>query len=201
MDDPINHEGSTVQSDVDSIQLDEGLDRYRFILPSVVALFGLAADRWTKILIEDAMQMHHVVPVFGDYVRLVLWYNKGAAFGIRLGSPWVHILLTVCAMGLVGWMLWQTPGRDRLSHIGFGLILGGALGNLYDRAVAGQVTDFIDVGIGVYRWPTFNIADSLVVIGFGLLVISYLLAMRAERRAAKEQTVSSEDVEPASPTE
>jgi signal peptidase II len=201
MDDSINLEESTLQSDADSIQQDEGLDKYRLILPSVVALFGLAADRWTKILIEDAMQMHHVVPVIGDYARLVLWYNKGAAFGIRLGSPWVHILLSVCAMGLVGWMLWQTPGRDRLSHIGFGLILGGALGNLYDRAVAGQVTDFIDVGIGVYRWPTFNVADSLVVIGIGLLVISHLLAMRAERKVANEQAISSEDVEPASPIE
>ncbi len=165
--------------------------RTRFILPAIVAVLAFIADRTSKIAIEEFLDMHYSVPVAGDYVRLVLWYNVGAAFGITLGGPMVHVLLSLFAMALVGWMVWHTPTNDRLSRIGFGFILGGAFGNLYDRIVAGKVTDFIDVGVGAYRWPTFNLADSFVVIGIGLLIIGHFLVSSGETTPAPDRVDSS----------
>ena len=146
-----------------------------FGLPISVGLAAAVADRVTKAVVESQLQLYDHVAVIGDYVRLVLWHNEGAAFGIRLGGQWVHVVLSLLAMALVAYMAWHTPKRDRLGLSGFGLIMGGAVGNLWDRLVAGRVTDFIDVGIGDYRWPTFNVADSCVVAGIGLLIISYML--------------------------
>ena len=152
--------------------------RAHLALPLIVAAAAFGLDRLTKVLIEEAMQLRVAVPIAGEYLRLVLWYNEGAAFGIRLGGPWVHIALSVAAMALVAYMAWHTPRGDALGLWGTGLILGGAVGNLYDRIAAGKVTDFIDVGIGTYRWPTFNVADSCVVVGIGLLIIAYMVAAR-----------------------
>lgn len=154
--------------------------RARFILPAIIATLAFIADRASKVAIEEFLDMHYAVPVVGDYVRLVLWYNVGAAFGITLGGPMVHVLLSLFAMTLVGWMVWHTPTNDRMSRIGFGFILGGAFGNLYDRVVAGEVTDFIDIGVGTYRWPTFNLADSFVVIGIGLLIVGHFFISSRE---------------------
>ena len=151
-------------------------------LPLLVGMVAVIADRVSKVLIERYVQMQDPVLLFGEHVRLVLWYNEGAAFGITLGDTWVHVVLSVLAMGLVGYMIWHTPREDRIGLVGFGLIMGGAVGNLWDRLVAGRVTDFIDVGINAYRWPTFNIADSCVVIGIGLLVVTYLLSSRRAHR-------------------
>lgn len=155
--------------------------RTHLALTLIVAAAAFGLDRLTKILIEEAMQLRVAVPIVGEYVRLVLWYNAGAAFGIKLGGPWVHISLSVLAMALVIYMAWHTPRGDRLGLWGTGLILGGAIGNLYDRIAAGKVTDFIDVGIGTYRWPTFNVADSCVVVGIGLLIIAYMIAARQSK--------------------
>ena len=163
----------------------------RFILPAIVAVLAFIADRVSKVAIEEYLDMHYSVPVAGDYVRLVLWYNVGAAFGITLGGPMVHVLLSLFAMTLVGWMVWHTPTNDKLSRIGFGFILGGAFGNLYDRVVAGKVTDFIDVGVGAYRWPTFNLADSFVVIGIGLLVIGHFLVSSGDEAPAPDRVDDS----------
>jgi len=129
------------------------------------------------------------VSVFGDYVRLVLWHNEGAAFGLHLGGQWVHIGLSLLAMVLVGYLIVHTPRTDRVSLSGFSLIVGGAVGNLWDRFHVGRVTDFIDLGVGMYRWPTFNLADAAVVVGIGLLIIAHLRNTRAARLAeAGEQS-------------
>ena len=151
-------------------------------IPLLVVVIAVTVDRVSKLLIEQHIQAHDPLLLLGEYVRLVLWYNDGAAFGIRLGDTWVHVVLSVLAMGLVGYMIWHTPREDRIGLMGFGLIMGGAVGNLWDRLAAGRVTDFIDVGINTYRWPTFNVADSCVVVGIGLLVVVYFLSSRRAHR-------------------
>lgn len=168
----------------------------RIVLPLVIAMVVFAIDRASKVWIENRLHMHHAESVFGDYVRLVLWYNHGAAFGITLGDAWVHIALSIGAMLLVGYMVWTTPDHDRMSFAGFGMILGGAVGNLYDRISAGKVTDFIDIGIGTFRWPTFNIADSAVVAGVGLLLLAYVLSLRD---SAKPEPANTDDSGEAAP--
>ena len=111
--------------------------------------------------------------VFGEYVRLSLAFNRGAAFGMSVG-PWSRVLFSVFALVMVGG-LWVYAGRlfaplTRLV-IAFGLVSGGAIGNLIDRVRWDRgVVDFIDVGVGLTRFWTFNLADSAITIGAILLL-------------------------------
>jgi signal peptidase II len=110
--------------------------------------------------------------VFGEAVRLTLVYNPGAAFGLHLGqySRWIFMVLTVGALVIL-WRLYQAtrPG-DTPRTLALALVVGGAVGNLIDRIRSPLgVVDFIDVGIGDMRWPTFNVADMAVSTGAFLL--------------------------------
>ena len=124
-----------------------------------------------------------MIPGFFDIVRSE---NRGVAFGILDASNagWrtpLLIVVSIAAVLMIGAMVWKTERLSRASLWGFGLILGGAAGNLFDRAVFGRVTDFLLLYIGSYQWPTFNIADSAIDIGAAVLLIELL---RSKRQAA-----------------
>jgi len=152
-----------------------------------LAAMVFAADRLSKWVVEQrvsAFDVHHVIPGFFDIVHS---QNRGVAFGLMNDSPsagrtLVLIVFASAAMLVVASMLWKASRSDRLTAIGLALILGGAAGNLFDRIVWGQVTDFLEFYIGDLHWPTFNVADSCVVIGSGLLVLDIL---RPKRQAAQ----------------
>ena len=151
------------------------------VTPGIIMVAGVILDRVTKVLAEthlrDAGNGVAVFDGLGEYFMFVLHLNSGAAFGVRFGDAWVHVLLSLAAMILVGILMWQTAVSDKLSRIGLGMIMSGALGNLWDRVAVGAVTDFIKIGIpDVWYWPTFNIADTFVVIGIGLLLIAHIPA-------------------------
>ena len=110
--------------------------------------------------------------VIGDTVRFWLVYNRGAAFGIHVGdySRWVFLALTIAALVILGRLYRQTRAGDKLRTLSLALVCGGAIGNLIDRVRWERgVVDFIDVGIGSMRWPTFNIADMAVSTGAFML--------------------------------
>src|SRR5215475_4345254 len=143
--------------------------------------YGLAAlvfaiDRFTKWLVEtrvSAMDAIHVIPGFFDIVHSE---NRGVAFGVfnDSDSEWrttALVLLSVIAVVWVGIVLWRSRHLERLLCWAFALVLGGAAGNLVDRAISGRVTDFLLFYIGSYQWPSFNVADSAIVIGCGLLLL------------------------------
>src|SRR4051795_10227982 len=153
--------------------------------------FGTAAavfvlDRLTKWMIESRLSFfdqHKVIPGFFDIVHS---QNRGVAFGMfnDSTSEWRTTLLviaSVAAVVMVSVMLWNAKKLDRYSLWGFALILGGAAGNVFDRIVWGRVTDFLLFYIGEYQWPTFNMADSAIVIGSGLLMLDLF---RSKRQAA-----------------
>jgi signal peptidase II len=145
-----------------------------------------AVDRFTKWLVEtnvSAMDIYHVIPGFFDIVHSE---NRGVAFGILNDSTseWRTTMLVVlagAAVVFVAAMLWNAQRLDRASFWGLSLILGGAAGNVFDRAMFGKVTDFLDFYFRGYHWHTFNIADSAIVVGSGLLLIDLL---RPKRQAA-----------------
>ncbi len=145
-----------------------------------------ALDRLTKWIIETRVSFldtYRVIPGFFDIVRST---NRGVAFGLFNdgGGAWRTALLVVvslAAVGLVSALLWKPKRLDRRSLFGFALILGGAAGNLFDRLLSGRVTDFLLFYVGQYQWPTFNVADSAIVAGSGLLVLDLL---RTKRQAA-----------------
>lgn len=139
-----------------------------------------ALDRWTKVWIESSMSLwdsYSVIPGFFDIVHAK---NKGAAFGMFSDSD--HPLRTTLLVGVsiavllfISYVLLK-PGRAGFSAnivttIGLALVLGGALGNIYDRVIHGEVTDFLEFYSGTWRFAAFNVADSAITTGAGLLII------------------------------
>jgi signal peptidase II len=133
----------------------------------------VTADVITKRIAVDALVPRYVPrQVLGDWVQFRLVYNQGAAFGIYLGqwSRWIFIALTVVAVVILGRMYRGTKATDWFRTTAIAMVVGGALGNLVDRLRSAQgVVDFIDIGLGAHRWPTFNVADMGVSVGAVLL--------------------------------
>ena len=148
----------------------------------------VAFDILTKLL-----AVRHLPPrpvqVVGDWLTLQLVYNPGAAFGIYVGaySRWVFLVLAIVALIVLGSMVRHTKPGDYVRLIALGLVCGGAVGNLIDRIRSSRgVVDFIDVGIGVHRWPTFNIADSAVTVG--AIALAFVLWMEGREEEASGPT-------------
>ena len=139
----------------------------------------LALDRLTKWIVEQRVSFvdsYKVIPGFFDIVHS---QNRGVAFGLfnDSSSEWrttILVLLSIGAVVVVSVLLWNAQRLDRLSMWGFALILGGAAGNVFDRVMWGRVTDFLEFYIGPYHWPTFNVADSAIVVGSSVLLIDLL---------------------------
>jgi signal peptidase II len=146
--------------------------------------FGvLAADRATKFAIEHYTSEFFRFPIFSDMVILVHNQNPGIAFGVfsNSSSPWLAPLLLVSSalvIALLVWLLATGRAGGSLAHAGIALILGGAAGNAFDRLIHGGVTDFLEVRLGTYRWPAFNVADSAISIGAVLVLVELLFGGR-----------------------
>ena len=126
------------------------------------------------------------VRVIGDWVTLQLVYNPGAAFGIHVGqySRWVFLLLALVALVVLGAMVRQTAPSQWVRLTALALVCGGAVGNLIDRLRSRLgVVDFIDIGVGAWRWPTFHVADMAVTCGAVTLAIVFWLEGRHAERA------------------
>jgi signal peptidase II len=126
-------------------------------------------------------------PIMGEWVTLQLVHNCGAAFGINVGScassRWVFLTLALVALVVLGSMARHTGASERLRLIALAMVCGGAVGNVIDRIRSARgVVDFIDVGIGTYRWPTFNVADIAVTCGaIALAVVLWQEGRQADR--------------------
>ena len=139
--------------------------------PVVIAV--VVVDIITKAIAVATLQPRNIPhPVIGETLRWTLVYNPGAAFGLHLGqySRWIFTALTIGALVIL-WRLYRaTAAGDMPRTLALGLVVAGAIGNLIDRLRSAMgVVDFIDVGIGDMRWPTFNVADMAVSTGAFLL--------------------------------
>jgi len=146
----------------------------------------LAADRATKFAIERYTSLYFRFSVVSDIVMLVHNQNPGIAFGVfsNSTSPWLApLLLITSAMVIVvlGWLLVSGRAGGRLAQAGLALILGGAAGNALDRLIHGGVTDFVEIRLGTFSWPAFNVADSAISIGAALVVAE--LVFRGQHRS------------------
>ena len=143
----------------------------------------VALDRLTKWIVETRVSFadsRTVIPGIFDIVRA---QNSGVAFGLLNESTFqwrttLLVLVSVAAVVVVSAVIWKARRPDPLSVWGFALILGGAAGNLFDRIVSGRVTDFLDFYFRDYHWPAFNVADSALVAGCGLLLLDMLRPQR-----------------------
>jgi signal peptidase II len=158
----------------------------RFFWPILIAV--VACDVVTKAIAAKTLVQRVPDDVIGEYLRFTLVYNPGAAFGLHVGeySRWVFLFLTVGALLILGKLYVSAPHGDRPRVISLALVCGGAIGNLIDRIRSDLgVVDFLDVGIGDARWPTFNVADMAVSIGAFLLAV----VLWAEDRPAEDRKV------------
>jgi len=149
-------------------------------LPYVLLVAAtLAFDRWTKALIQKRFDLNASMSVIDGFFNITYVRNTGVAFGIfsSISSPAKSVLLSVftaCAAVVVITFSVRTPAHNRLLQIALSLVLGGALGNLYDRLAYGYVVDFLELYAGSYHWPSFNVADSAISIGVALLAIEII---------------------------
>lgn len=149
-------------------------ERGRRLAGYLTALSVLGLDQITKRLALGSLELHQPEEVFGSFLRLTLAWNRGAAFSMSWGGPWVLACVTAAAVIFVASLIWRQKGTGRLFTAAMGAVLGGAAGNLLDRLLyGGGVVDFIDAGFTSWRWPTFNVADIGISVGGVLLVILY----------------------------
>ena len=137
------------------------------------------ADQATKAVVQRNIPVHATVPILPHFLNFIHTHNAGAAFGLFSDSPapWKTMLLIVVSSVLLAMVIavvWRNPQLRWGTGVGLALILGGALSNLFDRIRLGQVVDFLDVYYRSYHWPTFNLADSAIVLGAGFVVFQLL---------------------------
>jgi len=149
----------------------------------LTALTILVADQLTKALVVANLAVGEQARLLGDLVQVWHAQNRGAAFSLFQGGTVVFLIVSVLSIGMVAYFHRSLRDRSLWLHVVLGIVLGGTLGNFIDRLRQGYVTDWLSIGIGDTRWPTFNVADSSVVIGIGILVV-YLFLTSPDRREA-----------------
>lgn len=141
-----------------------------------VIVLVLGADQAAKHAIEKYTTMDYFHVVIPGLLNLIHTHNPGVAFSMfaNAHSPAVRFLLVLFSVGVIVFLFWLlAAGRagGKMGQIGMALIIGGAVGNVVDRLTQRGVTDFIDLHLGSYHWPTFNVADSAIVVGAALVLL------------------------------
>jgi signal peptidase II len=150
---------------------------FHFFLALIVVLL----DRWSKRLVAAHISLYSNIQIIPGFFRLTHTENTGAAFSLFADSPshWKTTLLiafSLTAMIIVSALLWKQARALSMTSIALSLILGGAVGNLWDRLARGRVVDFLLFYVEQYQWPVFNLADSAIVVGASFLVLEILFA-------------------------
>jgi signal peptidase II len=163
----------------------------------LIALIVVVLDRWTKHVVAQRISLYSHIQIIPGFFRLTHTENTGAAFSLFADStgPWKTVLLigfSVVALAVVSFLLWKNNHAHMATGIGLSLIMGGALGNLWDRVARGRVVDFLLFYIKRYQWPVFNLADSAIVVGAGLLVIEILFAKTDTEKTHTEKIHTQE---------
>jgi signal peptidase II len=165
--------------------------RSSFVAWIALAIAVIVADQLTKWAIIEWVPLYDKVPI-NSFMNLTHQRNTGAAFSFLAGAGgwqrWFFVVLATAVSGLITGWLWQVrkDGQATLAA-GLSLVLGGAIGNLIDRARLGYVTDFIQVWFGDWAFPSFNIADSAITVGAAFLIIDALfLSGRAKKPKADQ---------------
>jgi signal peptidase II len=156
----------------------------------IIAALIVTCDRMTKWLVSQKITLHDSIDVIPGIFRLTHVQNQGAAFSLfaESVSPYRTALLvavSVAALVFISLMLWKRRGGFSVTTLALSLIMGGAMGNLWDRIVDGKVTDFLDFYLGSHHWPPFNIADSAIVIG-ALLLLTRMFETGKLPRSARQ---------------
>jgi signal peptidase II len=154
--------------------------------PAIMAgttLLVLLTDQLSKAAVGALIGADERIRVVGDLVQLWHAQNRGAAFSLFQGGTLLFVVVSALAFVLIGYLYRSFRGGPLWLYGVLGVVLGGVLGNLVDRLRLGYVTDFVSIGIGDLRWPTFNVADASIVLGIGMIVIRLFLTDAGRREA------------------
>ena len=153
-----------------------------------LVVIGIALDLWSKKAVFDWLEHRGSISIIDGFLRLVRALNDGAAFGLFSGHPYWLIVVSCVALVVIFAVFLFGGAKQRLVHVALGLFAAGVCGNLYDRIFNdGLVRDFIDVTIWPGKhWPAFNVADSMLCIGVGLMIVSSLFTGKSSRRRARQ---------------
>lgn len=172
---------------------------WRANLPGLVTLVLaiVAADQITKFLVVGSLGLGQSHPLVPGWLHFTLVRNTGMAFGLLSGAaiPFkaaLVTLLSLAAMGAVTYYALKSTHNERLTRVGLTFILGGAMGNIIDRVRLGYVVDFVDVFYRDTHWPAFNVADTCICIGVGLLLLDSFRRRDEEPSPARTAEVSGE---------
>ncbi|WP_325893811.1 signal peptidase II [Grimontia sp. NTOU-MAR1] len=155
-----------------------------------LALLVFVLDIGSKLLVMNTMgygwsNRIEVLPFF----NLLYVHNYGAAFSfLSDAGGWQRWFFAAIALGVSGMLVYwmrQTPATNRILNVAYALVIGGAIGNLFDRLVHGYVVDFLDFFIGNNHWPAFNLADTAIVIGAALIVLESIIASKKPQAEAE----------------
>ncbi len=143
------------------------------------AALVIALDQLSKAVVAARMRLHDTIPLVDGFAALTYVRNTGAAFGLLAGRAVAlrvpfFLLVSAVAVVLLVWFLRSVPAERRLIVAACGAVAGGAIGNMIDRMLLGEVIDFVDLSIGAYHWPAFNVADSAITVGVLVLCLDAL---------------------------
>jgi signal peptidase II len=150
---------------------------------AATTLIVLLADQLSKAAVAALIGADDRIKVVGDFIQIWNAHNRGAAFSLFQGGTLLFVVVSALAFVLIGYLYRSFRGGPLWLYAVLGVVLGGVLGNLIDRLRLGYVTDFVSVGIGELRWPTFNVADASIVLGIGMIVIRLFLTDAGRREA------------------
>ncbi len=164
-----------------------------------IIIGAVLLDQLTKYLTVFYLKPVDTVPIIEDVLHLTYVENPGAAFGMMKDSRWIFMTVsTVAIVGILLYLIFKRPA-GRLECLSLALIVGGGIGNMIDRFLLGYVIDMIDFRL--INFAVFNVADSFVCIGAGLMILSLILSMLRESRAQKKTALADGESDPATPSE
>ncbi len=147
----------------------------------LVGLLVLVLDAVSKAFVRAEISVHgETIRVLGDFLRLTHVRNTGSAFSLFQGGRFFFIGFSLVSIALIAALARAPRYRRGAYAVSLGMILGGAFGNLVDRILFGHVTDWIDMGVPTYRWPTYNVADVGITLGVALLAVLMIRHSREE---------------------
>jgi len=169
-------------SAVDPLAAGRSRARPRWLLFLGLAVGVLVVDQAVKAWIVAGFAVGSPVDIVGDYLRIAIVHNTGALFGMFRDQAPLFAAFSVAVIGIIVWYQ-ALVGSNPLLAVALGLLLGGAVGNFVDRIRLGYVVDFVDMGIGGWRFYTYNVADSAITVAILLLLLVALVPGLAARFA------------------
>ena len=139
----------------------------------IIAIFGIALDQISKLYIASNLILYKKNPIINNFFNITYVQNRGAAWGILNNNIILLVVITVLALGFICSFIFKEYNIKKLDIVLYGMLLGGIIGNFIDRIFRGYVIDFLDFIIFGYDFPVFNIADMLIVISVGIMIITY----------------------------